>query len=97
MKTTMTEKRANWITEHIYEFREVDLSTLKCEGPRGGHNAATIPGWSHEYGALWARAIAKVLKGCPTMRYWGGGNPTSSTAIPRAYAKIIDSAPAEIR
>lgn len=82
--------------EKIYAAHANEIKKLSYTGPRGGHNAANIPGWS----VLGIHAVTRAAKlaNLPTLSAWSGSNPTPSTAIPacirwearNAYIRIFD-------
>ena len=72
---TRTDQLHNKLVD-IATQHKMEISQLSHTGPKGGHNALYIPGWS--------RSTANVSRaaGLPMMKLWDGSAPTPSTAIP---------------
>ena len=98
---TKTEQRAKKIKAYVADNPEIvemiktQVKLIGTRGPRGGHNARHIYGWSRGGYAWAAKAFAVAGIDCPTMSYWDGIGKTPSTSIPQICADVYMAATAE--
>jgi len=78
----------------IYSDHSDEIALLPRTGPRGGRNAAAIPGWDNLGVGVVTRACH--LAGVVTLPYWTGCLATPSTATPACVSADLMAAYREI-
>jgi len=74
------EKTIDRVQEAWFDSNLNSTFNPNRSGPKGGHNARLIPGWSRSPSWLISRACRLV--GVPTISWWDGSNPTPTRAVP---------------
>lgn len=93
MKTSKTEKRAEWLKAH-----ETAIKAAKCPEEGSTKNARYRRGMSGGGWGFWVHAFRRAGISCSAQNYWSGSAPTPSTAINKGMADYITAnAPKELR
>ena len=81
--STITSNMTDIAKMLLNEHRD-EIDALPQRGPKGGTNAANIPGWSHSPHQTITKAC--MAAGVPVLNYWHGSAPTPASAIPSCIA-----------